>query len=226
MKLRYRILTVPLGLLLCAGAVSSAQEEPDLQAIASGFKQNQAALHHYAWESRVSVALDGEQKKVDIFQVRYDMEGQLQKTRIGGEADAKKVRGPIRKKASKKKKKEAGEFAAALQGQLAKYTEPASLQKALEGAFVKTEGGVLKLQAQDIVQQGDSILIEVVPATKQPMSITVETAADGSPVVLNVMFQKLADGTNYAAHSTIESEFDKKKIEMVTENYNHVKQGG
>ena len=174
----------------------------------------------------MSVALDGEQKKVDIFQVRYDMEGQLQKTRIGGEADAKKVRGPMRKKAAKKKNKEVGEFAAALQGQLAKYTEPASLQKALEGAFVKTEGGVLKLQAQDIVQQGDSILIEVVPATKQPMSITVKTAVDGSPVGLNVMFQKLADGTNYAAHSTIDSEFDKKKIEMVTENYNHIKQGG
>jgi len=44
--------------------------------------------------------------------------------------------------------------------------------------------------------------------------------------VLKVMFQKLADGTNYAAHSTIESEFDKKKIEVVTENFNHIKQGG
>jgi len=221
-----RILCVQLGLLLCAGVVSWAQEEPDLQTIATGIKQNQEALRGYSWESRVSVALDGEQKKVDLFQVRYDMDGQLQKTPIGGEAEAKKVRGPIRKRAAKKKKKQAGEFADQLKVQLAKYTEPASMQKAISIAFAKTEDGILKLQAQDVVLQGDSILIEVVPATKQPMSITVETAVEGAPVVLNVVFQKLADATNYVAHSTIESEFDKKKIEVVTENFNHIKQGG
>jgi hypothetical protein len=48
MKLCYRILSVQLGLLLCAGAVSLAQEEPDLQAIATGIKQNQEALRDYA----------------------------------------------------------------------------------------------------------------------------------------------------------------------------------
>jgi len=226
MKVRYRILSVSLGLLVCSGTIAVAQEEPDLQAIAAGIQQNQESLRNYAWESRMSVALDGEQKKVDVYQVRYDMDDQLQKTRIGGEADTKKVRGPVRKKAVKNKKKEAGEFAAELQGQLAKYTEPASLQKAVKNAFAKTEDGIYKLRAQDIVQDGDSMLIEVVHATKQPVSITIETAVEGAPVVLKVMFRKLADGTNYIAQSTIDTEFDKKKLEVVTENYNHIKQGG
>ena len=226
MNVRYHVLLTTLGILLCAGVVSLAQDEPDLQAIAAGIKVNQEALRGYSWQSRVSLSVDGEQKKVDLFQVRYDSDDQLQKTRVGGEADSKKVRGPIRKQAVKKKKKEAGEFAEEIKDLLAKYTEPASLQKAIASAFAKTEDGLFKLQAQDVVVNGDSILIEVVQTTKQPVSITVETAVEDGPVVLNIMFQKLADGTNYVAQSTIDSTFEKKKIEVVTENFSHVKQGG
>ena len=76
------------------------------------------------------------------------------------------------------------------------------------------------------MDKGDSILIEVVAATKQPMSLTVETAVEGTPVVMSMMFQKLNDGTNYLAKSTIDSEFEKKKLHVVTENFNHIKQGG
>jgi hypothetical protein len=223
---RYRILLTTLAILLCAGVVSLAQDEPDLQAIAAGIKLNQEALRGYSWQSRVSLSVDGEQKKVDLFQVRYDSDDQLQKTRVGGEADSKKVRGPIRKQAAKKKKKEAGEFADETKDLLAKYTEPATLQKAIANAFARTEDGLFKLQAQDVVVKGDSILIEVVPATKQPVSLKVETAVEDGPVVLNIVFQKLADGTNYVAQSTIDSTFEKKKIEVVTENFSHVKQGG
>jgi hypothetical protein len=127
---------------------------------------------------------------------------------------------------AKKKKKEAAEFADEIKDLLAKYTEPASMQKAIANAFARTEDGLFKLQAQDVVVKGDSILIEVVQATKQPVSLKVETAVEDGPVVLNIVFQKLADGTNYVAQSTIDSTFEKKKIEVVTENFSHVKQGG
>ena len=90
---RCRIVSVPIGVLLCTGAVLWAQEKPDLQSIAAGIQHNQEALRDYSWESRVSFSVDGEQKKVDLFKVRYDMNDQMQKTRIGGESDAKKVRG-------------------------------------------------------------------------------------------------------------------------------------
>jgi len=191
----HRFLGIAIGIVLCAGAVSLAQEEPDLQAIAAKIQTNQMALRTYSWKSRVAVSIDGEQKKLDMFQLRYDMDGQLQKTPIGGESDAKKVRGPVRKKVTKSKKKEAAEFANDLKALLAKYTEPEALQKTIASAFARTEGNVFKLQTQDVVVQGDSILIEVIPATEQPVSILVKSMLEGSPVVLNVMFQKLADGT-------------------------------
>jgi hypothetical protein len=226
MNPRNRFRWIAIGILLCSGALALAQDEPDLQAIAASIQHNQESLHNYSWESRVSMTVDGEQKKVDLFKVRYDMDGQLQKTRMGGEADTKKVRGPIRKKVAKKKKKQAGEFGDELREQLATYTEPASLQKAIQSAFSKTEAGVFKLQANDVVEPGDSILIQVVAATGQPMSLTVNTAVEDSAVVLDVTFQKLDDGTNYVARSTIDTEYDGKKIEVVTENFGHLKQGG
>jgi hypothetical protein len=226
MNTRNRFLGLAVGILLCTGAVSLAQEEPDLQAIATKIQANQESLRKYSWKSRVAVSIDGEQKKLDMFQLRYDMDGQLQKTAIGGESNSKKVRGPIRKNVSKSKKKEAAEFANDLKILLAKYTEPEALQKTISTAFARTEGNVFKLQAQDVVVQGDSILIEVMPATEQPMSIQVKSTLEGSPVVLNVMFQKLADGTNYVAKSTIDTQFDKKQLQVVTENFDHIKQGG
>ena len=58
------------------------------------------------------------------------------------------------------------------------------------------------------------------------MSLTVQTAVEDAAVVLDVVFQKLDDGTNYVATSTIDTEYDGKKIEVVTENFGHLKQGG
>ena len=176
MNTRHRFLGLTIGILLCTGAVSLAQEEPDLQAIATKIQANQESLRKYSWKSRVALSIDGEQKKLDMFQLRYDVDGLLQKT--------------------------------------------------ISTAFARTEGNVFKLQAQDVVVQGDSILIEVLPATKQPVSIQVKSTLEGSPVVLNVMFQKLADGTNYVAKSTIDTQFDKKQLQVVTENFDHIKQGG
>jgi len=225
MNPRCRFLWISIGILLCSGVAALAQDEPDLQAIAAGIQHNQEALRNYSWESRVSVTVDGEQKKVDLFKVRYDLDGRLQKTRMGGESNAKKVRGPVRKKMAKKKKKQAGEFTDDLREQLARYTEPAALQKAILSAFSKTEGGVLKLRAHEVVEPGDSVLLEVVSATGQPMSLTVKTAVPGAAVVLDAVFQKLDDGTNYVAKSTIDTVYDGKKIEVVTENFNHLKQG-
>ena len=217
---------VGIVVLLLAGVAVLAQPKVDLQQVAAGMKSNQEALRDYAWQSRVSVEVDGDEKKVDLYQVRYDMSGELEKTRMGGEADEKKVRGPIRKNKAKKKKKEPHEFAEELGDQIEAYLSPESVAKALSTAFARVDEGVLRLHSQDIVQKGDSVDFGLVEATKQPMTLTVTTTADGSPVEVEVTFQRLDDGTNYAAQSVVNTTFEGKKLKVVTENFSYAKQGG
>ena len=217
---------VGIAVLLLASVAVLAQPKVDLQQVAAGMKSNQEALRDYAWQSRVSVEVDGEEKKVDLYQVRYNMSGELEKTRMGGEADEKKVRGPIRKQRAKKKEKNAHEFAEELGDQIEAYLSPESVAKALSTAFARVDEGLLRLHSQDILQKGDSVDFSLVQTTKQPMTLTVETTAGDSPVEFEVTFQKLDDGTNYAVQLVVNTQFEGKKLKIVTENFSHTKQGG
>ena len=51
-------------------------------------KANAAALRQYSWKSRTELKLKGESKNVKIEQVRYDLNGKLQKTPAGGAPQA------------------------------------------------------------------------------------------------------------------------------------------
>jgi len=217
---------VGVTVLLLASVAVLAQPEVDLQQVAAGMTSNQEALRDYAWQSRVSVEVDGEEKKVDLYQVRYDLDGNLQKTPMGGEADQKKVRGPIRKRKAKKKKKEAAEFAAEVKEQLQAYMAPDALRKALSEAFVRKDGGVVMLQAQDVVAKGDQLEFELIEATKQVMTMSIQAEADGSPLDVEITFQRLPDGPNYPARQIINTVYEKKKLVITTENFSYTKQGG
>jgi len=152
--------------LLLVNSVVLAQPNLDVQQVADGMKKSQEALSNYAWQSRVSVSVDGEEQKVDLYQVRYNMSGELEKTRMGGEADEKKVRGPIRRSVAKSKKKKVHEFTEYLGKTVESYLWPESLSKALTTSFVRAEGGAVTLISKDVVQDGDSVEISLVEATK------------------------------------------------------------
>ena len=47
-------------------------------------QQNKEALLAYTWQSRTEIKLKGESKNVKVEQVRYDLDGSLQKTAIAG----------------------------------------------------------------------------------------------------------------------------------------------
>jgi len=56
------------------------------------------------------------------------------------------------------------------------------------------------------------------------MTLKIETTADESPVNVEVTFQKLDGGPNYAAQTVVNTLFDGKKVKIVTENFSYAKQ--
>ena len=123
-------------------------------------------------------------------------------------------------------KNKAHEFAETLGSQIEAYLSPESFAQTLSTAFARVDGGILMLRSQDVVQKGDSVEFGLVEATKQPMTLMVETTAADSPVEVEVTFQRLEDGTNYVAKSVVNTVFEGKKLKIVTENFSYAKQGG
>lgn len=220
------VLSAVLFAMALTGGSLDAQEQPDPGKIATQMKENQEALRQYVWQSRISVEVDGEQRKVDLYQMRYNFDGDLERTRMGGESEEKEVRGPVRKRVADKKKKQAHEFADEVNKKLQAYLRPNTMEKALKTASVRADQGVLHLQSQNVVESGDSVEFALVQTTKQPMTLQVRTTIDESPVELNVNFQKLDEGPNYAARSIINTNWEKKKVTVTTENFSYLRQGG
>jgi hypothetical protein len=108
-------LALMFGLVFTFAAAPLLAQQPDASKIRASLAQNQETLREYMWQSRVMVAVDGEEQKVDLYQVRYNLAGDLEKTRLGGEAqEMKRPRGPLRKRVAKNKKEGAAEFAESL----------------------------------------------------------------------------------------------------------------
>ncbi|MEO0424689.1 MAG: hypothetical protein AAF184_20295 [Pseudomonadota bacterium] len=213
------------GLVFLLGAGSLSAQQPDTAKIRASMLENQQALRQYVWQSRAKVEVDGEQQKVDLYQMRYNFSGELEKTRLGGEApEQKKVRGPVRKRVAKNKKKSAAEFAQAVKDQLQAYLSTAKFTKALESAFLRPGEDTIMLRSQDVVIDGDMVEFELVRATRQPMTMRIESTVDEEPVEVTITFQRLPDGPNYPARQVVVTQLGKKALVITTENYNYVKQ--
>jgi len=109
---------------LTASSLASGQQK---EQFAQAQKDNAAALRQYTWKTRTEIKLKGESKSVKLEQVRYDLDGKLEKTPIEGapapaaqeEAGRRGRRGggKLKEKVIEKKKDEFAELLQSL-GQL------------------------------------------------------------------------------------------------------------
>ncbi|MEM9384814.1 MAG: hypothetical protein AAGA68_07115 [Pseudomonadota bacterium] len=213
------------GLLCLLATGSLLAQEPDVARIRASMVENQQALRQYVWHSRARVEVDGEQQKVDLYQMRYNFAGELESTRLGGEApEQKKVRGPVRKRLAKNKKKGAAQFTQAVKDQLQVYLSIDKLTEVLEGAFLRPGEDTIMLRSQDMVIEGDMVEFELVRATRQPMTMRIESTVDDEPVEMTITFQRLPEGPNYPARQVVETQLGKRALVITTENYNYMKQ--
>ena len=219
-----RWLAVFAVVALCAGTDVRAQEQPDLRKLAEGMKRNQEELRHYSWNSKVIFEVDGVQKRVDMFTVRYVMGGMVQKTQVSSEVDKKKVRLPNGKKLSKKEREAAREFVTEAKQQLDAYLNPLFAEKAVATALATINDGTLRLQSHDVVKTGDTVEINLVQATRRPKTADIKTMIGDSPVKLEVSFESLDYGPNYPPHAITTTTWQGIELKIITENSNYVEQ--
>ena len=219
-----KMTAIATGTLIVA-SFAVAQQQLDLKKMASQMRQNQEELRQYSWETKRIFLVDGVQRRADIFTVRYVMGGMLEKMQLSSEVAKGKVRRPDGKKLSKKEQEAAMEFVVAAKDQLDGYLNPLFAEKAVATSKILEGGGTLHLLSHDVMTTGDSVEITLSESTHQPISASIKTAIDGSPVALDIEFGAIEYGPNYTSRSITTSAWQGFELAIITENSNYVDQG-
>jgi hypothetical protein len=191
---------------------------------------NKTALREYTWKSRTELKLKGESKNVTLEQVRYDFDGNLQKTRIGGspaeEGPARgRLGGPLRQAIVAHKKeafKDLMEGLAALAGSYANLPQRSLQMFAGQATFSKgvgAEQGTIRAHGRNVLAPDDSMAIWVDPTSYMMRRVEIATALDTKPVHLAADYRSLDNGLTYQARAGLR--YPSKEVELTVEAFEY-----
>jgi hypothetical protein len=225
---------------LCAAAmaitlvsITSAEDGALRTEFVQAQQANAAALREYTWKSRTELSLRGDVKSVTLDQIRYDLDGRRQKTRIGGSAEpsasADRLNplgppaGPVRRIVAAKKKAEFEDLMHDLSALAESYAHP-SLETlhafARQAARTKTiEAGLVRVQGRNLVVTGDSMIVWIDPLTSMIRRTEIDTMLEGERVEVAVDYRSLANGLTYQARTLLR--YPHKQIALTVETYDH-----
>jgi hypothetical protein len=201
-------------------------------AIKQSLQHSAAALRHYQWVETTVVSIKGKEKMRTQNSCLYGVDGQVQKTPIGGEPEGKsrKMRG-LRGRIAKRKKAEIKESVQEAIALVKEYVppDPARIQTAKEAEKLTVvpldQDGNVKVTITDYLKDGDSLSIGFNAATNVIAGLTVATFTDRAKhaVGLEVAFESLTDGTVYPA--TINLDVAEENLRVVISRSGYEKIG-
>ena len=222
--------TISIFALTAAAAYSQdvkAALQQKVGEIKQSLAQNKAQLRQYAWTETTDVALKGEDKKRSQNDCRYGPDGAVQKTPIGAAAPPPQKKG-LKGKVIEKKVGEMKDYMERVGSLIKRYVppDPQDLQASYQAgkAMVNPGGGAVVFS--DYAKPGDKVTIIFDTATKKIRSFSVATYLDEPKdvVTLNVSFNSLPDGTNFAETTVLDA--TAKQIQVTTTNSGYRKAGG
>jgi hypothetical protein len=192
---------------------------------------NAAALREYTWKSRTELSLKGDVKFVTLEQVRFDLDGRRQKTRIGGSPEPSEDRfdpraprvGPVRRIVAAKKKEEFKDLLQDLAALAESYAHPPleTLHAfARQAARTKTiEAGLVRVQGRNLIVTGDSMIVWIDPSTSLIRRAEIDTMREGERVEMAVDYRSLANGLTYQARTLLR--YPHRQMSLTVETYDH-----
>jgi hypothetical protein len=213
--------------VLCCTLVVRAQDPGQLKEMfARSQQQNAQALKQYSWKSRNEVRKNNESKSTQVFLMRYDLNGNLQKSQIGG-SQASLPKGPFIGRIAQKKKEEMVELVDEIRQQVQAYSQlpPEKMQAFLASATITTkmDQGQVLIQGNNILSRGDSMSIWFDARTRKQRQIEIVTFLDRYPVKALIEFNNLPGGPTYMARTVVD--YAKESLQLVTENFDYQREG-
>jgi hypothetical protein len=237
MKKHLALAIVVGGIMTAWSAAGTAQTAPSPDQIVASLKQNlaesQKRLRQYEWIETTAISLKGEEKSRKQQRVYYGADGTLTKLPIGAapappppQSSGRRGGGRLKERVVENKKDEMQEYMERAVALIHRYVPPdaALIQKAKDAGRMQVQpvqAGTVRAAFKDFVQPGDAMGIDVDVKALLLSAVTVATYLDKKEeaVTLDVRFGALADGTGYAARTTLEAK--EKNIRVVVENTGH-----
>ena len=183
-------------------------------------RRNAEMLRQYTWTMRVVLTADEKQQPPQLYLMRFDPSGKLQKTPITVQKQ-KTYRGFLGKK-KKKKADEMKQYLSGLSDLVKNYTAPTPDQMAhffTRAQYAPQPNGTVKVAGTNFLQQGDSVSYAVNQATKQPVLLSFSTELDSDRVTGTVQYEQVPKGPRYAAQTMVSVPTRKLHLQVDTFDY-------
>jgi hypothetical protein len=205
-------------------------------ALKASLQESQTRLRTYEWVETTVVSLKGEEKSRKQNRCYYGSDGKVQKVPLGdagAKAQPQSQAGRGRRGARVKqhvienKKEEMTEYMQQAVALLHRYLPPdpsriqASKEAGKASMSVVEPDRRVRAEFGDYLQPGDSLAIELNPATNHLLAARASTYIEspGDPVTLDVQFADLPDGTTYQSATTLEAAA--KHVRVLVQNTGH-----
>ena len=204
-RARFSIVVI-LGLGLGHPPGGQLQAQPQGQQVAQKLSQNQQMLCAYSWTKRTEVLVEG-QPVTRLVKIRYDIDGKLQRTAVGGSGDlTPEMRGMVRD----------------LEDRGFAYTQPDP--KAFAAFLQRSEiwegrsSGTIRIEGENFLQSGDSV--ELTGRGQRLEKGEVETSYRAAALQIKADYRALPNnGPTYVARLIVS--YPSQGLELKIENFDH-----
>ena len=223
---------------LAGGLVLHAQQRPDpaagdrVAALKQSLQQGLAKARQYEWVETTVIRLNGEEKGRKQNRCYYGADGKVQKVSLdqpheeAQDQGGGRGRGRVRKQIIENKKDEMKDYMEKAAALIHQYVppNPQQIQMAKDAGHIVVNpqaGGKVRLVISQYLKPGDSLTIDLDPATNSILGLGVNSYLDTKDdvVTLAVQMSSLPDGAIYAGQTTLDA--NAKKIAVVIQNSGH-----
>jgi hypothetical protein len=228
---------------LAIGGFVHAQQPPPpagggaqdhVAALKQSLQQGMAAIRRYQWVETTSISVKGEEKSRKQASCSYGADGKVQKTPVGQPpappaaqaSGGGRGRGRLKQQVVEKKKDEMKDYMEKAAALIHQYVPPTSeqIQAAKEAGRIAVNpqaGGKVRLVISQYLKPGDSLTVDLDPASNRLLGLGVNSYLDTKDdvVTLVVQMNTLPDGALYAAQTTLDAKA--KNIQVVIQNSGH-----
>jgi hypothetical protein len=225
------------GMLLSLATLPAFGQAPPMTSadramqIAQTRQANAALMHHYNWNSRVEIVINGQVKDTRIEQVGYDSTGQLQhalqnEQKSGGNYLPTPI-GFLRRAVATEEKDQLQQFLTGLKGLVEQYSLPTAGKILDFMTAAKPSGpdanGLFQMAGANVVVPGDSLTLWVNPWTRHVTHMQVNTNFQGTAAQISATFETLPGAVNGGLNfvSFAEATVPSKQLTVQVQNYNY-----
>jgi hypothetical protein len=234
--------TFGVGALLMAQqlAAQTGGAQDRVAALKQTMQQGMALARKYEWVETTSISLKGEEKGRKQNRCYYVADGKVQKISLDQPAQASQEQGGrrggrrggrIKEQVVEKKKDEMKDYMEKAAALIHQYVppNPQQIQVAKDAGRITVNpqaGGTVRLVISQYLLQGDSMTIDMDPATNKVLSLGVDTYLEKPEdvVTLTVHMNSLPDGAIYAGQTTLEAKAKNITVAIQNSGYKPVPQ--